>query len=1175
MQNYVVTAHKPTAVTASLLGNFTGPNDQNLILAKCTHIEIFMVSQQGIQPFLDIPINGKIAVMQFFRPQGENQDLLFFTTEKYKFTLLEFHRPTCQLRTRACGDIHDRIGRPTEMGQLGSIDPQHRMICLHLYDGLLKIIPVHGSRLSEAFNVRLEELRVVDMCFLDGCPAPTLAILYEDAKECRHIKSYVIDAEEKELTQAQLVGTKIEKGSSLLVPLPAPYGPTIISYYPPQGAQTKSIAIRGSSFKAWGRVDPLRYLVGDIWGNLSLLQLQLASDAPAAVATAGPAPNAGRGIESLTIAFLGKTSIPSTLTYIDKGVAYVGSAMGDAQVVRLSNNPEQAPLLGTLTRPTAPSPTRPPRAAGSNVTVLESFTNLAPILDLALVDLDRQGQNQIITCSGGFKDGSLRIIRTGIGINEEASIEASGIKGMWALRAHEGDTYDKYLVQSFIEETRVMGIEGEEFGEVELPGLDSAVPTLNCANVQFDQYVQVTQRAVRLIAAGTLQLAREWLPPQGLRISTAAVTPSQIVVATSGGHLVSIAVALGELREDGHMSMGAEVACLDLGVCAAPAGGPSVPVTASSGAEPMALEGAASRAQPPAGPARFLATGMWDGTVRLLAMPALNEVARRVLGAEVIPRSLLLQRMEGIEYLLCGLGDGHLATFLFDPEHAALTDPKRLLLATHPVTLRRFASNGASHVFAASDRPTVISSTNRKLFYSNVNVKEVNQMCPFHASPFPDSLVLATEQRLIFGTVDAIQKLHIRTIPLGAMPRRLAHVPEGRALGVLLHRVQPDPTGQGEEEQDSLVCIDDETFETTHLITFAEAEMGTALCTARLGGPPAGTAAAGPATAAAAAAAAGGPASSLGAPAAGGQRYLVAGTGFCLPTEQESSKGRILVFRCEGHRLELVAEKEVRGAVYALAELEGKLLATVNNKVVVYDLTAAAPGQLELTQLCAHTGHIMALYAQTRGNFILVGDLIRSMALLQFNNSTGTLTDLAHDYNAHWMTGVAFVADDLFLGAENASNLFTCKRNADAPNEEERSRLEVVGEFHLGSFVNRFREGSIAKLGAPEATSTLVYGAVDGSLGLVAQLPPDVFAFAEKVQHEMTKKAKGVGGLSHEHWRAFANERRTAPARAFVDGDIVEAFYELPPDRMEEVARALQTSTEEILKRIDDLTRLH
>lgn len=56
---------------------------------------------------------------------------------------------------------------------------------------------------------------------------------------------------------------------------------------------------------------------------------------------------------------------------------------------------------------------------GSYVEVLESFVNLGPIVDLCVVDLERQGQGQVVTCSGAFKDGSLRIVRNGIGINEQ------------------------------------------------------------------------------------------------------------------------------------------------------------------------------------------------------------------------------------------------------------------------------------------------------------------------------------------------------------------------------------------------------------------------------------------------------------------------------------------------------------------------------------------------------------------------------------------------------------------------------------------------------------------------------------------------------------------------------------------------------------------------------------
>jgi hypothetical protein len=46
-----------------------------------------------------------------------------------------------ELVTRANGDVRDNVGRPVDNGQIGVIDPESRMIGLHLYDGLFKVLP--------------------------------------------------------------------------------------------------------------------------------------------------------------------------------------------------------------------------------------------------------------------------------------------------------------------------------------------------------------------------------------------------------------------------------------------------------------------------------------------------------------------------------------------------------------------------------------------------------------------------------------------------------------------------------------------------------------------------------------------------------------------------------------------------------------------------------------------------------------------------------------------------------------------------------------------------------------------------------------------------------------------------------------------------------------------------
>lgn len=54
------------------------------------------------------------------------------------------------------------------------------MIGLRLYDGLFKVIPLERENKElKAFNIRLEELQVIDVKFLYGCQAPTICFVYQ------------------------------------------------------------------------------------------------------------------------------------------------------------------------------------------------------------------------------------------------------------------------------------------------------------------------------------------------------------------------------------------------------------------------------------------------------------------------------------------------------------------------------------------------------------------------------------------------------------------------------------------------------------------------------------------------------------------------------------------------------------------------------------------------------------------------------------------------------------------------------------------------------------------------------------------------------------------------------------------------------------------------------------
>ncbi|KAF3778191.1 DNA damage-binding protein 1 [Nymphaea thermarum] len=406
------------------------------------------------------------------------------------------------------------------------------------------------------------------------------------------------------------------------------------------------------------------------------------------------------------------------------------------------------------------------------------------------------------------------------------------------------------------------------------------------------------------------------------------------------------------------------------------------------------------------------------------------------------------------------------------------------------------------------------------------------------------SLAIAKEGELTIGTIDDIQKLHIRSIPLGEHARRICHQEQSRTFAFCSARHYH--SGMDEPEVHFVRLLDDQTFEIISSYQLDTYENGCSILSCSFSDD--------------------------------NNAYYCVGTAYVLPEENEPSKGRILVFTVEDGKLQLITEKETKGAVYTLNAFNGKLLAAINQKIQLYKWTLRDDGSRELQSESTHHGHIVALYVQTRGDFIIVGDLMKSISLLIYKHEEGAIEECARDYGANWMTAVEILDDDIYLGAENNFNIFTVRKNMDAATDEERSRLEVVGEYHLGEFVNRFRHGSLV-MRMPDSDSgnipTVIFATINGVIGVIASLPHDQYLFLEKLQMNLNKVIKGVGGLSHEQWRSFCNEKKVSEPRNFLDGDLIESFLDLNRNRMEEMSTAMAVPVEELCRRVEELTRLH
>lgn len=1124
--HYIVTAHKPTAVTACVTGNFTSPLDLNLIVAKDTRLEIYLVTPEGLRPIKEIGLYGKVAVMKLFRPQNDVKDSLFIITVRYNAMILECESQpgsdNIEIITKAHGNVADKIGKPSESGILAVIDPKARVIGLRLYDGLFKIIPLDNDNSElKASNFRMEDLNVLDVEFLHGCPNPTIILIHQDGNG-RHVKTHEISLREKQFVRTPWRQDNVETDASIIIPVPSPIGGAIVigqeSILYHDGVAPLAVdppVIKQSTITCYAKVDSggLRYLLGDMAGHLFMLFLELESKG-----------EEGDVVKDIKVELLGEIAIPECITYLDNSVLFIGSRLGDSQLVKLNTKADDN---------------------GSYVTVLETFTNLGPIVDMCMVDLERQGQGQLVTCSGAFKEGSLRIIRNGIGIQEHASIDLPGIKGMWALQVGSDTKFDNTLVLAFVGQTRVLSLNGEEVEETEIPGFCGDQQSFFCGNVAHKQLVQITPVSVRLIDESSRQLIAEWSPPEDKHISVASCNSVQIAIAT-GCTIFYLEILEGKLEMKGHVKLEVEVACLDI---------------SSIKDSPYS---------------NFVAVGLWtDITTRILRIPDLSEITKEHLGGEIIPRSVLMACFEGHTYLLCALGDGAMFYFLLNKETGQLTDKKKVTLGTQPTVLRTFKSLSTTNVFACSDRPTVIYSSNHKLVFSNVNIKEVNHMCSLNSEAYPDSLALATDSSVTIGTIDEIQKLHIRTIPLQESPRRIAYQEQTQTFGVLTTRIDiQDSMGlnparpsastmaqssyipssvaslasnkssstsnfptltltpeYGQEvEVHNLLIIDQHTFEVLYCYQLMPQEYGMSIMSCQLGND-----------------------SNI--------YYVVAAT-IVNPEENQPKQGRLMIFQWHDNKLTHVSEKEIKGACYALCEFNGKILANINSTVRLFEWTAEKELRLE----CSYFNNVQALHLKTKGDFILIGDIMRSMTLLQYKTMEGSFEEIARDFNPNWMTAIEILDDDNFLGAENSYNIFVCQKDGAATTDEERQQMQEIGHYHVGDMINVFRHGSLVMQNLGETTTPtngcVLFGTVGGSIGLITQIQGTFFDFLLELQSKLSSIIKSIGKIEHSYWRAFHTDMKIEPSEGFIDGDLIESFLDLSQEKMKEVADGLQITGE-------------
>lgn len=290
-------------------------------------------------------------------------------------------------------------------------------------------------------------------------------------------------------------------------------------------------------------------------------------------------------------------------------------------------------------------------------------------------------------------------------------------------------------------------------------------------------------------------------------------------------------------------------------------------------------------------------------------------------------------------------------------------------------------------------------------------------------------------------------------------------------------------------------------------------------------------------------------------------------------------QGRIRLFAVVENRLSLVSQVDTKGAVYSIATMRKSLLAGINSRIQMYRWEKSAS---TLVPTCGHFGHTIVLQIDVCGDLILVGDLMKSLQVHVYRPDTDKIELYARDYHPVWMSSVLAMSKSFFLGADSGYNIFTARKNEEGANDEDRCRLDIVGQFHVGDYINRFRRGSLVmKLPDSEISKvpTILYGTINGAIGIIASLPAEQYEVLSELQEVLRNHIMGIGGLSHDDWRSFQSAfvRGDTSSKGFIDGDLLEQILDL--DRVEQMRILKSLGGEEKVSRalrlVEDLSRLH
>ena len=288
------------------------------------------------------------------------------------------------------------------------------------------------------------------------------------------------------------------------------------------------------------------------------------------------------------------------------------------------------------------------------------------------------------------------------------------------------------------------------------------------------------------------------------------------------------------------------------------------------------------------------------------------------------------------------------------------------------------------------------------------------------------------------------------------------------------------------------------------------------------------------------------------------------------------------------NKFKALYEKEQKGPITAISSVNGNLVATVGQKIYVFQFKDKDLFGMAFIDSQVYIHQLVSLK-----NFILVGDIMKSVDLLQFQEDYRTLAVISRDPHQLEVYAVEYLVDGstcAFAVTDADKNVSVFMYLPESREANGGQSLVRKADFHVGQHINsmfRIR----AKLTDPSLrhTSTgarlltgwekrhvLWFATLDGGLGHILPCTEKTYRRLLMLQNVLVNAIPHTAGLNPKSYRTLRQRRGELinPSRGIIDGELVYKFTDLSIVQKADIAKRIGAKFQDLMDDLSELDRM-